>query len=134
LGLGVGALAMVPRFAAGIEAAAVRFQDQPGYAATVLSGARVLHPVSPYRPAPAGVPPASVIIALCSVLFAVLLALAALYWRRLPVVRALRRTGETGRGLTVAVRRFQSGVINDYITWLVAGVATLGAVLALIVR
>jgi hypothetical protein len=80
------------------------------------------------------VTPASVIIALCSVLFAVLLALAALYWRRLPVLRALRRTGETGSGLTVAVRRFQSGVINDYITWLVAGVATLGAVLALIVR
>jgi multicomponent Na+:H+ antiporter subunit D len=134
LGLGVGGLAMVPRFAAGIEAAAVRFQDQAGYAATVLHGARVLHPVSLYPPAPAGVTPASVIIALCSVLFAVLLALAALYWRRLPVLRALRRTGETGRGLTVAVRRFQSGVINDYITWLVAGVATLGAVLALIVR
>jgi hypothetical protein len=40
---------------AGIEAAAVRFQDQAGYAATILSGARVLHPVSPYPPAPAGV-------------------------------------------------------------------------------
>jgi hypothetical protein len=39
-----------------------------------------------------------------------------------------------GSGLTVAVRRFQSGVINDYITWLVTGVAALGAVLALVVR
>jgi hypothetical protein len=32
------------------------------------------------------------------------------------------------------IRGFQSGVINDYITWLVAGVAALGGVLALIVR
>ena len=60
-----------------------------------------------------------------------LLALAALYWRRLPL---LRRGYEPGRGLTVAIRRFQSGVINDYITWLVAGVATLGGVLALVIR
>jgi multicomponent Na+:H+ antiporter subunit D len=131
LGLGVGVLALVPRFAAAIEAAAVRFQDQAGYAATVLHGARVLHPVSLYPAAPAGVTPASVIIALCSVFFAVLLALAALYWRRLPV---LSRGYWPGSGFVVVIRRFQSGVINDYITWLVTGVATLGAVLALIVR
>jgi multicomponent Na+:H+ antiporter subunit D len=130
-GLAVGVLAMVPRFAAGLEAAAVRFQDQAGYAATVLHGARVARPVSLYPPTPAGVTPASVIIALCSVLFAVLLALAALYWRRLPV---LRRGHEPGAGLTVAIQRFQSGVINDYITWLVTGVAAIGAALALIVR
>jgi multicomponent Na+:H+ antiporter subunit D len=130
-GLAVGVLAMVPRFAAGLEAAAVRFQDQAGYAGTVLHGARVARPVSFYPPTPAGVTPASVIIALCSVLFAVLLALAALYWRRLPV---LRRGHEPGAGLTVAIQRFQSGVINDYITWLVTGVAAIGAALALIVR
>ena len=130
LGLAVGVLALVPRFASGLEAAAVRFQDQGGYAATVLRGARVAHPVPRYPPAPAGVTPASVSIALCSVVLAVLLALAALYWRRLP---ALRRGHEPGCGLTVAIQRFQSGVINDYITWLVTGVATLGAVLALIV-
>ena len=75
--------------------------------------------------------PSSVVIALCSVLLAVLLALAALYWRRLPV---LSRGYEPGRGLTVATQRFQSGVINDYITWLVTGVAAIGAALALIVR
>ena len=130
LGLAVGVLALVPRFASGLEAAAVRFQDQGGYAATVLRGARIAHPVPRYPPAPAGVTPASVSIALGSVVLAVLLALAALYWRRLP---ALRRGHEPGRGLTVAIQRFQSGVINDYITWLVTGVATLGAVLALIV-
>ena len=131
LGLAVGVLALVPRFASGLEAAAVRFQDRAGYAGTVLRGARVTHPVSLYPPEPAGVTPSSVVIALCSVLLAVLLALAALYWRRLPV---LRRSHEPGRGLTGAIQRLQSGVINDYITWLVTGVAALGAVLALIVR
>jgi multicomponent Na+:H+ antiporter subunit D len=131
LGLAAGVLAMVPRFANGIEAAAVRFQDQAGYAATVLHGTPVSDPVSLYRPAPAGVTPASVILGVCSVVLAVLLALAALYWRRLPV---LRRGYEPGAGLTVAVRRFQSGIINDYITWLVTGVAVLGGVLALVVR
>jgi multicomponent Na+:H+ antiporter subunit D len=130
-GLAVGVLAMVPRFANGIEAAAVRFQDQAGYAATVLHGAHLTHPVSLYPPDPAGVTTSSVVIALCSVLFSALLALTALYWRRLPV---LRRGYGTGAGLTVATQRFQSGVVNDYITWLVTGVAAIGAVLALIVR
>jgi hypothetical protein len=32
------------------------------------------------------------------------------------------------------IRSFQSGVINDYITWLVAGVATPGGILAVIIR
>jgi hypothetical protein len=39
-----------------------------------------------------------------------------------------------GADLSTAIVRFQSGVINDYITWLVVGVAALGGVLALIVR
>jgi multicomponent Na+:H+ antiporter subunit D len=130
-GLAVGVLAMVPRVASGLEAAAARFQDQGGYAATVLRGARLTHPVTLYPPAPAGVTPGSVIIALCSAGCAVLLALAALYRRRLPV---LGRGYRPGAGLTEAIQRLQSGVINDYITWLVTGVAALGAVLALIVR
>ena len=46
----------------------------------------------------------------------------------------LRPGYEPGRGLTVAIQRFQSGVINDYITWLVTGVAAIGSVLALVVR
>jgi hypothetical protein len=39
-----------------------------------------------------------------------------------------------GARLTVAIHRFQSGVINDYVTWVVTGLACLGCVLALIVR
>jgi multicomponent Na+:H+ antiporter subunit D len=131
LGLAAGLAAMVPQVAAGLVAAAARFQDQPAYIATVLTGARVTRAAPLYPAAPADVTVASVVTALCSVLGAAALALTALYWRRLPL---LRRGYEPGAGLTVTLRRFQSGVINDYITWLIAGVATLGGVLALIIR
>jgi multicomponent Na+:H+ antiporter subunit D len=130
LGLAAGVAAMVPKIAAGLVAAAARFQDQPAYIATVLTGARVTRAVPLYPAALADVTVASVVTALCSVLGAAALALTALYWRRLPL---LRRGYEPGAGLTVAIRRFQSGVINDYITWLIAGVATLGGVLALVI-
>jgi multicomponent Na+:H+ antiporter subunit D len=131
LGLAAGIAAMVPRIAAGVEAAAARFQDQPAYIATVLDGAHVTRAVPLYPVSPPDVTVASVVTALCSVLGATVLALAALYWRRLPV---LRRGYEPGAGLTVPIRRFQSGIINDYITWLVVGVATLGGLLAVVIR
>jgi multicomponent Na+:H+ antiporter subunit D len=131
LGLAAGIAAMVPKIAAGVETAAARLQDQPAYIATVLSGARVTRAVPLYPVSPPDVTVTSVVTALCSVLGAAALALAALYRRRLPV---LRRGYEPGAGLTVPIRRFQSGVINDYITWLVAGVATLGGLLALVIR
>jgi hypothetical protein len=38
---------MVPRLPNSIETAADRFQDQAGYAATILHGAHLTHPVSP---------------------------------------------------------------------------------------
>jgi multicomponent Na+:H+ antiporter subunit D len=131
LALATGILAMVPRFAAGVETAAARFQDQPGYIATVLNGARVTRAVPLYPTGAADVTVSSVVTAVCAALGAAALALVALYWRRLPV---LRRGYEPGAGLTVAIRRFQSGVINDYITWLVAGIATLGGLLAIAIR
>ncbi len=131
LGLAAGIAALLPRVAAAIEAAAVRFQDQPGYAATVLTGARVTHPVALYPAAPAEATVASVIIALLAALGAIALALAALYWRRLPL---LRRFPEAQGRVSAIMRGFQSGVINDYITWLVTGLACIGGALALIIR
>ena len=122
---------MTPRWAAALESAAVRFEDQRAYASLVLNGVRTAHPAALHAPAPATVTSASVITALCSVAGAILLALIALYWRRLSL---LRRGYEPRTGLTAATRRFQSGVINDYITWLVTGVATLGRILAIIIR
>jgi multicomponent Na+:H+ antiporter subunit D len=131
LGLAAGFLAMVPRSGAAVEAAALRFQDQAAYAATVLGGAHAAHPVAIAPAEPAGVTTSSVILGVCSALGALALALGALYWRRLPL---LRRGYEPGAGLTVVIRRVHSGVINDYVTWIVAGLACLGGALALIVR
>jgi multicomponent Na+:H+ antiporter subunit D len=131
LGVAAGIAAMIPRWAAAVESAAVRFQDQPAYASLVLNGVHTAHPTALFPSAPPDVTAASVIVALCSVVGSVLLALTALYWRRLPV---LRKGHEPGRGLENAVRSFQSGVINDYITWLITGVAALGGILALIIR
>jgi multicomponent Na+:H+ antiporter subunit D len=131
LGVAAGIAAMFPGWAAALESAAVRFEDQGAYASLVLNGVRTAHPAALYPQAPATVTAASLITALCSVAGAVLLALAALYWRRLPL---LRRGYEPAPGLAAATRRFQSGVINDYITWLVTGVAALGGILALIIR
>ncbi len=131
LGVAAGVAALFPRVAAALESAAVRFEDQGAYASLVLNGTRTAHPAALYPPAAAGVTPETLVTALCSVAGAVLLALAALYWRRLPV---LRRGYEPGAGLAGLIEGFQSGVVNDYITWLVAGVAALGGVLALVLR
>ena len=62
---------------------------------------------------------------------ALVLAFLALYWRRLPL---LRRGYEPGAGLTAPIQRFQSGVINDYVTWIVLGLAAVGGALALVIR
>jgi hypothetical protein len=131
LGLAAGLAAMTSRFAAALEGAAARFQDQAGYAALVLPGTPATRQATLFPPAPADVSAASVITALCSVAGAIALALLALYWRRLPVPR---RILEPGTALTAATRRFQSGVINDYITWLTVGVAAIGGILAVIIR
>jgi multicomponent Na+:H+ antiporter subunit D len=146
LGLAAGIAAVTPRWAAALESAAARFEDQSAYASLVLNGTSVAHPKALFAPAPPDVSAAAVITALCSVAGAVLLALVALYWRRLPLLSPGEATPGTPRGrhgcepgtgltgLTVVIQRFQSGVINDYITWLVTGVAVLAGVLALIVR
>ncbi|MBV9380225.1 MAG: hypothetical protein JOY82_15685 [Streptosporangiaceae bacterium] len=113
------------------DAAAVRFADQAAYNATVLRGAHVAHPVAPFAAEAAGITVSDVVTGLVSAAGALLLAYLALYWRRLPV---LRRGYEPGTGLTTLAEGFQSGVVNDYVTWMVFGLACLGGVLALIIR
>jgi len=120
-------IGLLPRLGSVVEAAAVRFQDQRAYNATVLHGARVAHVTAPYAAEPAGVTMTDLIIALGTAAGAVFLAFLALYWRRLP---GLRRGFEPGTGLVRPLRRFQSGVVNDYVTWIVIGVACLGGALA----
>jgi multicomponent Na+:H+ antiporter subunit D len=114
-----------------VEAAAVRFQDQAAYDATVLSGAHVAHPAALFPAEGTEVTVADVATGAGSTAGALILAFLALYWRRLPV---LRRGFEPGRGLTRPLERFQSGVVNDYVTWVVIGLACLGGALAFAIR
>ncbi len=124
---GAMVIGLLPHLGPVIEAAAVRFQDQGGYNATVLSGTHLAHPVAPYPAEPAEITAAGLITGAGSAAGALLLAFLALYWRRLPV---LRRGFEPGTGLVRPLERFQSGVVNDYVTWIVIGVACLGGTLA----
>jgi hypothetical protein len=122
-------LAFLPRAGTSIDSAVLRFQDYRGYAAAVLLGARQGSPA--VSAAAAAITPADVLTGAGSAAGAVLLALAALYWRRLPL---LRRGFEPGTGLVAVIQRFQSGVINDYVTWIVVGLACIGGALAFAIR
>jgi multicomponent Na+:H+ antiporter subunit D len=124
-------IAFVPHLGPAAEAGALRFQDQTAYNATVLSGARVAHPVGIFPAEHAGITVAEVVTGVGSAAGGLMLAFLALYWRRLPV---LLRGFEPGAGLVRPIQRFQSGVVNDYVTWIVIGVACLGGALAFSIR
>ncbi len=131
LAAGAVVIWLLPRLGPEVGAAAVRFQDQAAYNAAVLFGRHVSHPVAPHPLNAAGVSLSSVVTAIGSVAGSVLLALAGLYWRRLPV---LRRGLEPGTGLVRLIEGFQSGMVNDYVTWVVVGLACVGAALAVTMR
>jgi multicomponent Na+:H+ antiporter subunit D len=124
-------IVLAPHLGPAVEAGALRFQDQTAYDATVLSGAHVAHPAGIFPPEAAAVSVADVVTGVGSTVGALALAFLALYWRRLPV---LRRGFEPGTGLVRPLQRFQSGVVNDYVTWIVVGIAALGGALALSIR
>jgi len=131
LALGGLAVGLIPGLGRAVEAAAVRFQDEPGYNATVLHGLHIAHPVAITPPEPAVITPSSLLTGFGSVALSIALALVALYWRRMPALRRL----EPCAGLAAGVMRgLQSGVINDYVTWIVFGVACIGGALALAIR
>jgi hypothetical protein len=124
-------IVFAPRLGPAVEAAAVRFQDQAGHNATVLSGAHVARPTGIFPAEGTGVTVADVVTGVGSAAGALVLAFVALYWRRLPL---LRRGFEPGAGLARPIQRFQSGVVNDYVTWIVVGIAWLGGVLVFSIR
>ncbi|MGE5137018.1 MAG: complex I subunit 5 family protein [Gemmatimonadota bacterium] len=124
-------IALLPHLGPVIQSGAVRFQDQAAYNATVLSGAHISHPAALFPPEDTGVKAADLASGFGSAAGAVLLAFLALYWRRLPV---LRRGFEPGTGLVQPIRRFQSGIVSDYVTWIVVGLACLGGALAFTIR
>ena len=124
-------IGFLPRLGPAVEAAAIRFQDEPGNTARVLFGAPVTHPAALYPAESAGISTGDVLTGLGSAAGAVILAYLALYWRRLPL---LRRGFEPGTGLVRPIQRFQSGVVNDYVTWIVVGLSCLGGALAFAIR
>jgi len=124
-------IGLLPQLGPAMQAGAVRMQDQPAYAATVLSGQRVAHPAAPEPREETGVTAADVASGLGSAAGAVVLAGLALYRRRLPL---LRRAPGPGSGLSGFFRVVQSGVVNDYVAWAVLGFAAIGGTLALAIR
>jgi multicomponent Na+:H+ antiporter subunit D len=131
LALGSLAVGLIPNLGRAVEAAVARFQDERAYNATVLHGLHVAHPVALSSPELAAVTLSSLLTGLGSVAASIALALFALYWRRLSV---LRRGLEPGAGVAGIIRGLQSGVVNDYVTWIVFGLACIGGALALAIR
>ncbi|HET9692115.1 MAG TPA: complex I subunit 5 family protein [Acidimicrobiales bacterium] len=128
---GALALGVVPHLGSTLNAMASQFEDQGRYIHAVLGtapGGEVLA-VGPHEPA--DVTMADVVSGLGSTLLAVALAGAALYRRRL---RVLRRLDAPVVGLMRAVRRTQSGLVADYVVWLVIGTATIAGALTASLR
>jgi hypothetical protein len=85
--------------------------------------------VALFAAGPTSVTVTDVLTGLGSVAGALILAWLALYWRRLPLLRGYRPAALFAE----AARRFQSGVVNDYVTWIVIGLTCLGALFAAII-
>jgi multicomponent Na+:H+ antiporter subunit D len=128
------AVGLIARLGPVVQAAAVRFEDQAGYDATVLAGAHISHPAALAAAEPAGITLSGVLTGAGSVIGALILAFLALYWRRLPLLRRGYEPGVAPQWLAAPIQRFQSGVVNDYVTWIVFGLACLGGALALVLR
>ncbi len=123
-------IGLITQLGPAVQAAAVRFEDQAGYNVTVLAGAHIAHPAAIAAAESTGITVTDVLTGTGSVIGSLVLAFLALYWRRLPL---LRRGHEPGAGLAAPIQRLQSGVINDYVTWIVLGLAGVGGVLAFVV-
>ena len=122
------ALGLVPQLAGHADLAAARFVDRPAYAHLVLHS-----PVAAAARLPVatsgGPDRSSYAIGAGSTLAALMLALAALFHRRLPD-RFWRAAAPATGPLMSGLRGLHSGRVGDYVAWLAAGVAVLGAVFA----
>jgi multicomponent Na+:H+ antiporter subunit D len=101
------------------------FTDAPGYVSDALTGHH--GPVAPAE-APGNWTAGGVLFGLLSAALAVAIAAAALYG---PGVARLRRAGGAFRPAVQALRALHSGLVTDYVAWLVTGVAVFAAVVGL---
>ncbi len=108
----------------GIDTAVARMADQAVYVAAVF-GAHAGAVSAPHGP----VVTLDFLLAAATVLGA--LAVAAFALVEAPGWRLLERAERTVTGSIVALRRLHSGRVNDYVAWLVFGLAVIGGTLAL---
>ena len=109
----------------GIAAAATHLTERGVYAAHVLGGAA---PATHLRPPALGTRATDYALAAATLVGALTLAAAALRPRWPPRDSRVARGATTA---TVALRRLHSGCVNDYVAWLVVGLAAIGGALAL---
>jgi multicomponent Na+:H+ antiporter subunit D len=123
--LGALALGLVPGVHAAAEHAASMFTDGTAYAQEALTGrtAAVAPDVAVGNWNLTGV-----LLGLLSTALAVAIAAAGLYWRRYASVRA---AGAAGATLMRPLRAVHSGVVGDYVAWLVVGVVGFAVVIGL---
>jgi multicomponent Na+:H+ antiporter subunit D len=125
------ALGLVPGLTGQVEEAAARFTDREAYAGAVLEGAAAPAPAAVrHEPGHLTVP---ALLSLASVLLGGGLALGALFRDRLPAGPRGLLSG-VWRPAAAALRALHGGHIGDSVTWLVVGVASLGALLVVAVR
>ncbi|HEY2535958.1 MAG TPA: proton-conducting transporter membrane subunit [Solirubrobacteraceae bacterium] len=108
----------------GIDTATARMTDRAGYVATVFGG-HAGAVSSPHAPVVA----LDFLLAAATVTGA--LGVAAVALIQVPGWRLLERAERTATHIMVALRRLHSGCVNDYIAWLVFGLAVIGGALAL---
>lgn len=126
------AVSLVPGLGQRAEYAADRFQDTSGYAARVLRGRAMTPPPS----LPLSIRHTSLESLLyggSATLVAVCLGLVGLYRRRLP--RAVSAAAERTVAPPVRILHgLHSGIVGDYVTWVVVGTAVTGAAWALLLH
>jgi len=122
------AVSVVPGLGQRAEYAADRFREGAAYTARVMG----VHPMAPAQSLAVTIRHTtleSLLYGGSATVFAVGLALVGLYRRRLP--RSVRvATGRTLAPPIYVLRSLHSGVVGDYVTWLVVGTAVLGGVWA----
>ena len=126
------AISVVPGLAQRAGYAADRFSDTSGYAARVLHGKAM--------PPPASLPVSirhttleSILYGASATILAFGLALTGLYRRRLP--RAVSAVAERTVAPPIRVlHALHSGIVGDYVTWVVVGTAVTGAAWALLLH
>ena len=119
-----------PHLGAVLEHAALRFEDEHAYARDVLHGVSSGRIAALFPLEPASYSPGAILTSLGTAAGAAALAGLSLFRRRLPVISRYRPSPRI-RGVAEAL---QSGMVTDYVTWLVVGVACLGGALAFALR